>query len=193
MRNESVISKIKTIMKKIFAGFLTVLTLFLGGLLFVQANPLQISPLTSTAAATTTVSYMTPGTGTTTLQYDSYGTGQPRATDRAALLVQFTASTSASILGISLEYSQDAVDWYFDNKIPQATTTQAISLQTPTSYSWIFASSTPGGLPGATFANRVGKVINVDIPTRYVRAVFTNTGAAAGVYASFVPQKQISE
>lgn len=178
--------------KKIVACLLSLTVLFLGSLLFVRANPLQISPLVATGTATTTIAYMTAGTGTTTLQYDSYTTGQPRAADSAALEIQFTASSTSSVLITSFEYSNDGIDWYFDNLVPKASTPAALAIATPNSFTWTFASSTPGGVAG-NLINRVGKIINVTIPTRYVRAVFTNTGTPAGVYAAFVPQKQISE
>ena len=84
---------------KILAAILGTCAIF--GIAFVvHASPLEIHQ--SNTTATTTVSYMTPGTGTTTYYYDSYGSGyaDPNAADRANMLVQFTASSTSSRAGL---------------------------------------------------------------------------------------------
>lgn len=153
-----------------------------------------------TATATTTPAVMTPGTGTSTVTYDSYslnGTNQPSQgvvtyTDSASLLVQFTASTTASKLKIAYEYSQDGIDWYADGVTAYfaSTTTGVITVTPPNSMSWTFASTSVGG--GSVLANNniATEILNVKTPTRYVRAVISDTGANAEVWAQFVPKKQ---
>ncbi len=169
----------------------------------VFGNQSGIAPGAKSAVATTTVNFMTPGTATTTVVYDSYnqnGTNQPvgyvpTTSDGATLLVQQTASSTTSILGWKYEYSQDGLDWYGDAIVNygNATTTQVQSLAVNNSYTWNFASSTSCDNTAVLLTNNRGcKAVNVQTPTRYVRAVFfIPTGASnAGVYAQFVPRKQ---
>ena len=131
----------------------------------------------STAAATTTIVYMTPGTGTTTLAYDSLDNGS----DSAVLLTQFTASSTSATLAIRLQYSQNGIDWYDDNLLSStnSTTTAVKTVNVANSYAWAAAAA------GANL-----KAIDVPTPTRYVRAIYSVTGANAGVWASLVAKKQ---
>lgn len=155
-----------------------------------HANPLRPVTAASTADATTTVSYMTPGLATTTTAvFDSFASGANAYPDRAALLTQFTASSTASILGIRLEYSQDNIDWYADNLNELATTSWSNPIATPSSFTWTFASTTPGA-GAVTNTNRSNKVIFIEVPTRYIRAVYTITGGNGGVWGSILPQRQ---
>ena len=175
----------------------------------VVGNVSQITSPAQTASATSTLVFLRPGAATTTLVYDSQqsdGTNQTNngntyLTDEATLLVQFTASSTTSILGIGFEYSNDVgcgaapttCDWYKNNLInPLAlsTTTTTIGLQTPITYSWTFASSSVGGVGVTSSNNRDTKVISVPTPMRYVRAVFTVSGANGAVYAQFLPKKE---
>lgn len=157
---------------------------------FIRANAIPCGAFT----ATTTTSFMTPGAGTTTATFDT-GCGTAGSTDNAVLLTQFTASSTASILNISYEYSQDNVDWYQSNLSSQATTSSSQSLTAAQSYSWVFASTTPGGGGSSAtgvFANRQMKVIEVRTPTRYVRAIFSTPLGSANdtVWAEFVAKRQ---
>lgn len=160
------------------------------------ANPSFFAPFAKTSTATSSPAYLTAGTATSTIVYDSFnlnGTNQsapsdPLAADTAVLAVQFTASSTASILGIAIERSDDGVDWYQDNLSTFATTSPQASLQVPMTYSWGFSSSTINGVLNTS--SRVGKVITVPTPTRYTRAVLTMTGAAGAVWAEWIPKKQ---
>jgi hypothetical protein len=60
---------------------------------------------TSTAPATTTVVWMTPGTASTTLSINS------SYVDKVDIYVQQTSSTSNSVLTTSFEVSNNNVDW----------------------------------------------------------------------------------
>lgn len=173
-----------------------------------KANPLEYllqNQGTFTVTATTTLSYMTPGTGTTTPVYDTYANGSAStyATDKAALEVQFTASSTSSTLQWFYEYAQgnatancvsapNSCDWYADDTFSttNATTTPNVSITQPNQVVWTFASTTPGG--GAPTGNRANKVVNVPTPMRYIRAVmFLPIGSTNGaVWAAFVGQKQ---
>lgn len=163
-----------------------------------QANPTGFScpAYGPNGIASTSISYMTAGTATTTLVYDTYcvaGSNQPNngntnATNLLSLLTQFNASSTASILGITAEYSQDGVDWYQDNYIASSTL-GAYPIALPNSYSWTFASSTIKGLPNA--GNLVGKLTRLYAPTRYIRVVYTLTGTAGAVWGEILPIKEL--
>lgn len=160
------------------ASLLLAAVLVLGGSSFVKANPLDIG--TSNHTATTTVSYLTPGTATTTYTYDLWngGSADQIAADKLALAVQFTASSTSSVLGWNYQFSEDGVDWYDDNTLTATATAQAVS--TGQTSSWTAASS---GI--------LRKIVTLPYsPTRYVRVNFSDTGAGAGVWATFVSQKQ---
>lgn len=131
----------------------------------------------STAAATTTVSYMTAGTATTTLTYDSLYTGS----DSAVLLTQFAASSTSSVLNITVQYSQDGIDWYGDNLmvLTNSTSTPAKSIQIGNTYTWLAAST-------AT----TSKAVLIPTPARYSRIQYSMTGAAGAVWGQMVAKKQ---
>lgn len=153
-----------------------------------------------TSAATTTPAVMTPGTGTSTIVYDSYnlnGTNEPTTgvvtdTDSATLLVQFLASSTASKLKIEYEYSQDGIDWYQDgvSNTFASSTDGVININLPNSFTWTFASTSLDGLPVSAANNLSTEIVPVITATRYVRAVISDTGANAEVWAQFVPKKQ---
>lgn len=148
-----------------------------------RANPSFFYRSTSASVATTTLTYITPGLATTTEIYDT-GAGTAGSIDTAILAVQFTGSSSPlSILNIALEYSQggdgldckttpDSCDWYADRFSAGATSTQTISLNTPTTYTITFASSSSQGGLG-TASKRNLRILEVKTPARYVRAVFS--------------------
>lgn len=139
---------------------------------FVQVN--------STASATSTLTYLTAGTATTTLVYDSYkynGTGEINGKQTFTLGVQFTGSSTASALAWRYEYSnngncegdEDACDWYLGNinTNENATSTFYSLYQT---HNLIHASSTMGTMTNAQ--DRMENIFEVPIMARYVRAVF---------------------
>lgn len=193
----------KSLTLKVLSLLAAVVFLGAAGVAFTRtasANPLGFScpAYGPGGVASTSVTYMTGGTGTTTLLYDTYcvggsnqpNTGNTSTTNLLSLLTQFTASSTASVLNTSVEYSQDGVDWYQDNYV--ASTTAAYSLQTANSTSWTFASSTPGGGAAVANSNRVGKLTRLYAPTRYVRVVYTlaASGTAGGVWGEILPIKE---
>lgn len=151
----------------------------------VEANPSFFSPTVQTASATTTVNYATAGTGTTTLTYDTYTAGNTYKTNSAVLFTQFAASSTASVLNINLQYSQDGIDWYSDNLVSASTTVNSVLyIQTANSYTWVAAGTATSS-----------KAILIQTPTRFVRAIETiPVGAGAGaVWAQIVPNKETHE
>lgn len=178
------------------AGVLTIALVYAFSVSTAHAQPTYTAPTVETATATTSPRYLTPGTATTTLTYDSYvPTTNTYTPSFATLLVQFAGSSTASTLGINVEYSQDGIDWYKSTILSPyspGTTTPSINLGLTTSYSWTFASSTVGGgvVTAATGATST-RAIMISTPTRFVRSVVSITGAGGAVWQQFVPTKEL--
>jgi len=161
------------------------------------ANPGSFSSPAYTAVASSTLTYMTAGTATTTVTYDTYesnGTtqvnnGNTFVADGATLLLAVSASSTSSVFVTNVEYSVDGIDWYQDNRITYAA--GAIAVATPNSFTYTYASTTPGGGAVLSNSNRGAKAIRLDTPTRYVRAVISLTGTNGAVYATIIPRKQV--
>lgn len=176
-----------------------------------HANPSGFTRKQS-ATATTTVTYMTPGTATTTAIIDcQIGGSSSFGCDSGALLVNFLASTTASNLLINEEYSQgiagiDCVanpglcDWYESDQtvINNVSTTTQISggvgydIGGVPQFSWKFASSTIGGIPLLATGNLASRLIAFQSPTRYIRFVFSLKlgGANGAIYWDVVSKKE---
>lgn len=165
-----------------------------------HANPTGFAKPAMTAVATTSPAVMNPGTGTSTVVYDAYGingtnesqSGSTYVADSAILLVQFSASSTASKLKVAYEYSQDGIDWYQDGVVAQlaSTTPGVMPVSVPNSFTWTFASTSVGGA-AVTANNSVSTLaLPVATPTRYVRAVISDTGNNAMVWAQFIPKKE---
>lgn len=141
------------------------------------------------ATASTSPTYMTPGTATTTFAFDT-AQGNNFAPDSAVFLAQQTASSTGN-LAFFIEYSQDGADWYQSNVGTQGTTTAVQNITTPFSYLWTFASTTPGG--GAPAGNRQNKAIEVKTPTRFVRIVFYIPAGTtnSAIWGEWVAKKEV--
>lgn len=189
-------------------GAVALLIMFGAYISTVNANPPTIQRVSTAGAgsvATTTLVYLTPGTGTTTLVLDTK-LGASTGMDSAVLLVQQNGSSSvASTLNIAFEYAPDlagvdcvatptACSWYKDNLLGDratvGTTTSLLSVNTANSYTMLMSSSTVGGLAGNSLFTT--KAFTVSVPTRYVRAVFTVPSGSlnSGIYAEFDAKKQ---
>lgn len=197
--------------KKVLALLGSLAVLSLGVLLLAQkagANPSFFIVGQATASATTTLTFMTPGTATTTVVQTATNNGNTMGLNAATLLVQFTGSSTASSLAVSFEYANNdagvdcsvtptVCDWYKDGLLGASaivsTTTQIVSLAAATAYTLPFASTTVGGVLGT--ASRTTRIINVQTPAQYVRAVFTlPIGSLNGaIYAKFLPTKERPE
>lgn len=159
-----------------------------------HANPFYVGTKARTATATSTLAYMAPGAATTTIVYDSYeqfGTNQANSGNQTipntvALGIQGIGSSTASVISVTCEFSDDNIDWY-QNELFPATTSVPQLLTFPNSFTFTNASSTIGGL---TVANGYKKLLECPVPLRYVRAIISDTGASAAVWATFIPTKQ---
>lgn len=172
------------------------------GIAFANASFFGIGAQTS--VATSSPAYMTPGTATSTVYWDTYQTqgGVPTRPDLATLLVLFNASNTSATLGIALEFADNisgvncvttptACDWYrnyVSDPVMFGTTTPAVGIGEPFTVSWKFASSTMGG--SATTSPYSTAAITVPTPTRYMRAVLTMTGGNGAVWARLAPVMQ---
>lgn len=174
------------------------------------ANPSFLGSKASSSTASSTVTYMTPGTATTTVIYDSYGQGgtnqtsayNSSKTDEAFLAIQLTASSTSTTLNVDLEFANgsncyaapNTCDWYRNNLEALSTTTSPALLNQNQTMTWTFASSTQGQIGDPTKINRVNKMVTIPTPTRYTRAIFTlPAGSANGaVYAEIQPVKEVN-
>lgn len=173
------------------------------------ANPFYVGTKAKSAVATSTLTYLTVGTGATTTApvYDSYevnGTNQPNGgnqtlPDSIAFLLRGNASSTSSVINATCEFGDDeagptgivSVDWY-QNDILQASTTLAgaQSIANPNSYSFQYTPQTVGGAPVLSTTLGFQKLITCPAPTRYVRLVVSISGANAGLWVGAVPKKQ---
>lgn len=169
-----------------------------------EANPSNYVYAPTTA--TTSLTYMTPGTATTTKIFDTEANVSKNAADNVRLLVQFTASSTSSTLAWRYEYSQDlsckvnptAADWYmgdWTNLGTVASTTQAspsVLTSGPYENKWTFASTTPAAGAVTASVNRGLKIVEVPVYTKCVRVSFyLPIGSTNGaVWADFVARKE---
>lgn len=158
-----------------------------------HANPSQFPAPVSTAPATTTLAYMSPGNATTTLQLDSYSGGINYATNLATIAIQYTASSTAPTLKFRIEDSPDGVDWYpRSNALVSLATTTVLSGNSA-EYQFTFATSTDFG--GSGTASRLHQSLTTNVPMRYMRVKFyvPAAGGNGGLWATIIPQKETHE
>jgi len=182
-----------TIKTKAFLGAtfsLFLLTLFSLWIGTVSANPSYFQRQKTSDTATTTLAHLTGGTATTTLTFDT-GASASTAVDEAVLLINLTASSTNTTLNWEYEYSQDGATWYKDN-VSTATTSIIFVLQTPSSFSWVYASTTVGGIGVSSTTNTGAKTVLVPTPTRYVRVIFSLAagGTNGALFAEIVGKRQ---
>lgn len=173
---------------------------------FASANPLYEAGKAATATATSTQTYLTPGTATTTVVYDSYeqyGTNQPSTgnftlPDSVSVVLDGKASSTASTVSVVCEFSDNYNattgngDWY-QNEIFPATTSIAQYIGSANSFSFTYVASSTmpvGGSAVTSSYNRFQKLFTCPVAMRFVRAVITNTGAPVSVWSAVVPKKQ---
>lgn len=185
-------------MKRIHYFILAIAIFASSGFYFTaRANP-SFFVRSQSATATSTVSYMTPGTATTTIPSFDLGVSGAQGADSAVLALQFTGSTTpnnsavaTTTYNVAIEYSQDNVDWYSDSYSQFGTTTVAQNITTQTSRSISLGTQTiKGSLIASTTPTKV--VINVPSPMRYVRAIISVAiGSTNGsVWGEFVAKRQ---
>ena len=170
---------------------------FFGLFSLAGANPLKFPGTSKSAEATTTVSYLWTGNGTTTSPtLDAYSQPSAFAHNEATLFIQMGASSTASSMNINIEYSHDNIEWYEDGgTYSVASTSKPFDISQVNQLRMTFASSTPNGLAAGASDATTTRAVKIATPTRYVRAVFTLVTGAAGanVWSEWVPIKEVSE
>ena len=135
-----------------------------------------------TTSDTTTVETLNPN-DQIDFVYDTYLAGSNTKSDSATLLIQSTASTSATILYIATLYSQDGIDYYEQNFGPATTSPAYVTDVTESTY-W--------SMSGNDDASTTMKVIKVETPTRYIKIGFIGTVSTSTIWAQLVPVKENS-
>lgn len=167
----------------------------------VHANPFYTGTRAATATATSSPTYLTAGTGTTTTPvYDSYeqnGTNQTNAgnitlPNQVAILLNGLASSTATVVNVTCEYSDDKIDWYQNEIFDGATTTNPVNIEKAQAFTFTYATTSAlvGGALFPSSASRYQKLFVCPVPLRYVRAVATNTGSSTALWIGIVPTKQ---
>lgn len=173
--------------------------LFISNVPNVGANPSQL-PIhgnCKTSSSTSSPYYIVANTATSTLTCDAYNLDtnnvNPLSLNTASLLVRYQGSSTASIMNIKFEYSNDGSDWYQNTlgQVSFATSTQ-VKLGTLNSYSWQYSSSTNLG-GGSLVSATSTRIIDVPVPTRYVRVIFSSEVAVynGAVWAELVPKQEV--
>lgn len=177
--------KIKTFAGVIFGALMAIVLVV--GINHALANPTFFPPHTACSAngsaATTSIFALSTTTPTATSTCDFFNSitslNVPTAADNATLAIQFRAPQSTTVLTGALQYSDDNVDWYGDNLIALSTTTsnatldvartftltasgaattsRAISIQTPTRYVRVVFSVTAGSATSSVWATFIPK------------------------------------
>lgn len=197
-------------MKKYIIGLLTLLGFVTAGVVY--GNTSYFAPIAQTNTATSTPQFLTVGATaatTTPVVYDSYGidgtnenAGQKSdATDSVSVLEYVQASSTLSVFVTRIEFSDGvpgvsckttplACDWY-ENSL-ETYAAGSIAIATPNSYTYTYASTTPDTTNALTTAaqNRGTRIINLKVPTRYMRVYTFVTGANGSVYLKLIPKKQ---
>ena len=162
--------------------FIILIIILILVLLFVKiasANQSYFSSGTKSATATTSVNYMPVGTATTTISYDTYDGGNMQKTDRAIVMLQSVASSSASVQTINVQYSMDGIDW-FSLVNDKASTTPSQVLDNALAYT----------LAGNTTSSTTRRALFLETPTRFVRVSIANTTGNGSIWGWILPWKE---
>lgn len=149
-----------------------------------KAAPSTLAIQTS-AIATTTVTYLVPGTASSTYQIDNNGVfaaskvPNMQGVDSVNDYVQYAASSTSAILSITPQWSNNNIDWYNFNQPAQSTplANGAYVLGTSTvSYQF-----TPSSTATSSMVIKLPA-----IEGQHERVVYTVAGANAAVYSEYV-------
>lgn len=127
------------------------------------------SPATCyTASATSTLSFMTFGTGTTTVSCNMGSEGAKQA----AIAFQLTASSTGTNLRFTVDESMDGQDWYPVQSLGQelATTSANYALAPKAYWEIQYSSTTPVGVNQFASQATSSGVFSVPVRMKYIRA-----------------------
>ena len=143
--------------------------------------------LQTSAIATTTVAYIGNGTATSTYQIDgsTFSSGKIanlQPIDSISLFVQIAASSTATTLTITPQYSNNGIDWYNLGSQGTASASGSIAVSTSTAFTWT---------PGTTATTSMVFVLP-SVPTNHERVVYSMSGGAGGLYSEYDLKKNPS-
>ena len=181
-------------MKKFYLPIL-IIAMFLTAFAIYQAKPANANPdffcEDRLNAASTTLTFMTPGTATTTHTYENCG-GTTSARS-AILFFQYTASTTDPLLNLRIEHSQDNIDWYPASvALEEFATSTSLTGDSATFDFTTLATSTNNNGGTGTDA-RLHRSLEIETPTQFTRVIFslpigTSNGA---IWSQFVSKKEL--
>lgn len=160
-----------------------------------EANPDSFFRAQS-SPATTTLNYLSPGAGTTTLATLDASQGNTFGFGSAALLVQLQGSTTpftntnyaTTTYRVDFEYSQNGIDW----ARPVASSTVSNSVG-PQGFFITLGETTIGGVKVATTSPTI-RIFTVPTPTRFVRPVISipiGSPSNGAVWGEWVAKKEV--
>lgn len=120
-----------------------------------------------TYVATTTLNYMTPGTGTSTYVYNTWNI------DKTDVFINGQFATSSSKINFQFEYSNNLVDWFGENGV--TATSNILSTQGSTTLVHTWQPSSPLGDNGTATASSTRRIVVTfpDIASNFKRIVFS--------------------
>lgn len=152
-------------------------------------------PNWKTAQASTTLNFMTPGVATTTLTVNSDAAGPGVSLDSLALLVQVTATTTASpTFNIQIWDSHDGIDYYARSGVLTSNASTTVLTGTYGDYRINISTSTiNNNLSASGVATRINQdIINIPVAARYTKFVVTIPagGGNIGLWAQVIGKAQ---
>jgi hypothetical protein len=167
----------------LFGGLLLIMGLLVAFYHSAKAQPSSVTIQTS-ATATTTVAFLTSGTASSTYQIDSNGafstTKIPnmQPIDSVNVYVQLAASSSATTLIMTPQWSNNNIDWYGFNQQTVATVAAGGVLplaSTTITYQWN---------PGTTATSSMVFTLPA-VAAQHERVIYGTTGANGAVYSEY--------
>ena len=150
----------------------------IGLLFFVVKQVLAVSVLETDVKplglSTTTPEYLTTGGSAATTDVIDL-----RGIDHVDMNIQLTGSSTDSVLNWKYEFSDDNIDWFGEDLAQTSSATSISHSSTTLNHTWE---------PDTT--SEVRKNIGIEpVASRYMRVVFSTTGANGSVWARFALKK----
>ena len=165
-------------MKKVTIVLSIAAILIMGYVGTAKANRSYFVPTIQTSDSTTTLDYLRSANEVLTL--DAYASS-PTAINSATLLIQSVASSTASVQTITIEYSQDGIDWY-GNTLSTTTTANPWNISSPMKLTIV----------GNAVSSTTKTAVLVQTPVRYVRATVATSTALSAVWLQWVPVREVT-
>lgn len=175
----------------ILLAFLSTLSSIFG-VMKVYAQPSYDMAATKTATATTTLNWLTPGAGTTTVTLPTpLSLGMSTKYDKAIVMFEMSATNTvvAPKMNIRIEHSMDGIDWFSETAASSSSATIGLM---PSEFAFNMATSSTYSNTGNT-VTRLHSSLLIDTPTAYNRVVFYDPvgGSNISLWAAVQPYKEI--